>query len=207
MLASLLRYLLSLVEGKKPAPTTETPTTTDKLPAVEESRMDLFRPSERLIYRYWNGEEEVSADPIELYKSVMEVWPDIDRELKLCTHVSSLGGFNDSFSAHGKMVDRIRKIFKIKPLGEGGLTDDELVGLIDHFLLYTMSVKKNSRLFPTVPMAILRALQSSSDENPPTTNSSDSGETATESSTDAPVPSNTESRSLSDHLPQDSITT
>ncbi len=205
MLVKFLKWLTSLLETK-PAPMVGTQKT-ETLPVSETGRTDVFKLSERHIYRYWNGEKEVTADPIELYKDVMSVWPDIDRELTLCTFVGPNGGFNDSFKAHSALLDRIRSVFKIKILHEGGLTNDELVLLVDHFLKYTMEVKKNWRLSPTIPQAILRALSSPSAENPPTTNTSDSGATGNVSPTDVPEKSSTESKSPSETSPPDSLTT
>ncbi len=144
---------------------------------------DVYRPAERGLYSYWDGEKLVQADPIVVYKRMMAVAPELNTSIKVANSLSK-----DAVKAHGEMIDKIRTVFLIKPFEEGGLTELQTVMLFDHFLTFVGRVKKNSS--PSVMSAAGTSADfpppSSGAESPPTSNSSASGSTGPESSTDVP---------------------
>lgn len=159
-------------------------------------RLDLYSPAERLIYRYFDGQKVRRADPMVLYKNYAEVRTDLLVDLR--GYYSSLMPEDKSNACHTGAVAKIRKIFDVPALGdEGGLTDGEVLDLLNHFTDYIDSVKKNSRSIPTTATATSAATPSCSEAGPPTSSTLDSGSTASASSTAAPAPSPAESPSLS----------
>ena len=148
-----------------------------------QDRFDLYKPSERMIYQFWNGKQVVLDDPMLLYKRMMDVGPELSINIKVAN--SPMKGAGE---AHSKMLEQIRSIFQVEPLAAGGLTEYETVSLLDHFLLYCATVKKNWRSFATLPANPVAASANSSDTNPPTEKPSASGSTASETSTAEPLP-------------------
>lgn len=139
---------------------------------------DVYRPKERMIYSFWNGEKIVTADPLVLYKRVMDCGPELAIDMKVSKSASK-----DATKAHGKAIDKIRNIFKIKEIEQGGLTELEGMDLLDHFLTYCDVVKKNSSILPMQSTSTVDS-PTTSQENPPTSNSSVSGSIANDPSTD-----------------------
>lgn len=110
-------------------------------------RWDIYLPNERGIYPYFNGERMVNADPIALYKRVMEVWPELSIDATVAR--STLLADKETIKGHTAMTDKIRGIFQLKPLTNGiecvgTLTDKQATDLLDHLLIYCERLKKNS---------------------------------------------------------------
>lgn len=145
---------------------------------------DVYRPRQRLIYRYWNGTRTIQADPMVLFKRVMEVGPSLSIDIKVSTSPSK-----DAQTAHAGVMDKIRGIFSVGTFDKGGLTDLETAGLLDHFLTYCDRLKKNMR--PTATSAAVTSVITapSLDDNQPTLSGSGSGSTGAEPSTVPPSPS------------------
>lgn len=112
--------------------------------------LNLYNPRERNLYSYWNGEfvrsflffrkrKIVKADPVELWKRVMEVGPEMANDVAAATSPSKF-----AVKAHNDLDANIRNIFGIKSFAEGGLTQVQVAGLLDHFLQFCNSIKKNS---------------------------------------------------------------
>lgn len=137
-----------------------------------------YKPEERLIYSYWNGKELIKADPMTLYKKVMSHGAEISIDWKVSSSVSK-----DAISSHSNLIKRLREIFEIPPFQSDGLTESELIDLLDHFLSFVNIVKKNSSISATLPNSMELSLTSSETESP-TTNSSDCGSTEKEDSTE-----------------------
>lgn len=104
-------------------------------------RVDLYRPRQRLIFHYWNGQREVHADPLVLYRRMMDVGPELDVDLSLAQ--STLAGYKTQVDGHLEALAKIRTIFEVQPLAEGGLTETESFDLLYTFMAYTYSLKKN----------------------------------------------------------------
>lgn len=139
---------------------------------------NAYKPKERAIYFYWDGKKEVQADPLVLYKKIMDFGPELSVDLKVSTSLSK-----DASSHHDSLISKIRKIFSLTSLEEGGLTEMETIGLLDHFLAYCDSVKKNSS--PSVMSSNPTEDSINSFlESQPTSNSSDSGSVSKESTTE-----------------------
>lgn len=145
---------------------------------------DVYRPTERVIYHYWDGGKTVSADPMTLYRKVMEVGPELSIDLTVANSPSK-----DSGEAHRKAVEKVRTVFGVKGLEEGGLTEAESLDLLDHFMAFCEALKKNSSRSPTSPAATSATTASSSAAGSPTPSSSGSGSTANGPSTGPPGPS------------------
>lgn len=148
---------------------------------------DLYHPKERLIYSYFNGEKVIRADPLILERKLMSVGPELAIDIKVSRSISQ-----DAAKSHTEVVKKIRDIFNVKPLEEGGLTEVETVSLLEHYLEYTDSVKKNSSLIATPAMETSVPSVPSLAGSPPTPSSSASGSTGNENSTDGPGLSPTE---------------
>ncbi|MDE2098090.1 MAG: hypothetical protein KGL39_12625 [Patescibacteria group bacterium] len=152
---------------------------------------DLYKPGERLIYHYYDGIKTVSADPLRLYRQMMDVGPELSVEIKVSRSASK-----DASKAHVDAIKHIRSIFDIKPYEEGGLTEVECLQLLDHFWIYTGHLKKNSSPSPTSVEATLATSASTSGGSPPTSNMQACGSTANGPSTAPPAPLPTGSASV-----------
>jgi hypothetical protein len=174
----------------------------------EEEPSDLYRPGERTIYRYFDGEREVVADPLPLYKRVMDVGPELDVDIRVAR--SPMRGNKEAFDS---ALRKIRVIFDLKPFrdaGEGkveGLTELEAFALLDHFMRYSNSVKKNMNHSQISAEETSVPSEPSSAGSPPTSSSSASGSTGGAPSTASPEPSPTGSESPSETSPPSLTTT
>lgn len=152
------------------------------------SKYDLYKPSERLIYRYFNGRSIVSVDPMVMYRRLMDKAPDLSCDIRVANSPSK-----DATVAHGAMLAKIRDVFLLPDtnpfdVDAGGLTEIEALGLLDHFMDWTEHVKKKSNPYVTSRTATSPTSAASSDAGQPTKNTSDCGSAGTECSTAAPTP-------------------
>lgn len=154
---------------------------------------EVYRPTERLIYQYWNGIGDVKADPMILYKKWRSIWPELSAELKVAT--SEMLKDKDTIPAHNRAVEMIRGIFDLKPYPLG-LTEAECDDLLNHFLDYCDRLKKDSAPSPTSSTPT-GASPTSSTEGPITNSSSGSGSIGGEPTSASPVPSPTDMESPS----------
>lgn len=145
-------------------------------------RFDTYSPAERLIYSYSNGSEVIAADPMLLWKNLMKVGPELSIDIKVANSPSK-----DAPKAHTEMLDKIRTIFGVVPFSSGkGLTEIETAKLLDHFLIYCETVKKNTK--PSVTSSTnSEDSPTSSPDGQTISSSSDSGSTANEASTESPT--------------------
>lgn len=169
-------------------------TKAEAIPAEDE--LSVYKLHNRTIYHYDNGEEVVKEDPIVLYKKVMAVGPELGVDIKIARSPSK-----SAREAHDKMINKIRGIFSLKPFKEGGLTEQETADLLDDFLLFCESIKKNSRVSTisaketSTPTPTSSAPASTTPTMPvepqPTQNTSVSGSTEKEvtTNTQQPLPS------------------
>ncbi len=116
-------------------------------------RLDVYDPGERLLFRFFTGMDDqgkkvfVEDDPMVLHKRLMDVGPELDADMTAAQVPES----KFSKAGHDGMVAKIKTIFQVKEFkrGEvGGLTELELVDLLNQFFIYCGGVKKNSS--PTV---------------------------------------------------------
>lgn len=151
-----------------------------------------YQPKERSIYRYWDGKKYVDEDPMILSRKVAEIGP----ELKIDIDVSNSAS-KDSTKAGLLALAKAQKIFSVKPFSEGGLLEDEVWELFNHFLIWRGGVKKNLKKSQTSLEATPASLESSSVASRPTMNGSACGSIVSELSTEPVEPLPTE-------LPSDS---
>lgn len=160
-----------------------------------EERYDIYHPRERLIFHYYNGHRMVTADPLVLYKKIMDVAPDLSIDMQVSKSISK-----DAGAAHVKLVKRIREIFNLNPLVNGfeipqgenaTLTDTECQRLLDQFLVFVGWVKKNSRNTETTVMGTSPSTvkPTEGEENLVISNIAGSGSTDAAPSSVEPIPS------------------
>ena len=144
---------------------------------------DLYHPKGRMIYQFFNGKEVIRIDPMVLYKRLADLGPELDADIRGARSESKFAP-----AAYESMITKIRSVFDVKSLAEGGLTESETVELFDHFLKYNDGLKKNSAAFVT-SSARSETSAPSSVAGPATWSSTDSGCAASGSGTVKPVPS------------------
>ncbi len=151
----------------------------------------VYYPRDREIYSYFDGQSVRRADPVALYKKVMEKGPELSIDIKLSNSIHK-----DAGKGQENALVKIRDIFGLKSFEEGGLTEWEAAELLDNFLEYCETLKKNSS-----PSAMSsnssEGSPTTSEAVPPTSSSSASGLTANGCSTAAPTPSSLASASPS----------
>lgn len=185
----LARWAVTLLEAwaeKKAGP--DAPAGAAPSPSMQD---DLFLPAARLIYSYYAGTEGGEAiirkaDPVALYKRVLEHGPEIDVDRKVAQSRSK-----DALASHARLVTRLRDVFNVRPYEQGGLTEAELEALLDHFLLFMLRTKKGGDQPQTPPAATGSGTQSTAGGGggpPATPASSASGSAASGSSTAPPSP-------------------
>lgn len=136
----------------------------DKMP----DGLDIYNPKERFIFRYFNGEKIIPADPMRLQQKLIDKLQELSTDLKV-SNVPQYPGAEDSYQ---KLCANIRLIFKIKPLDQGGLTETELEELLSQFVDYCNWTKKKLSPTQTSQETTSPTTKSSLAESPPTLNSS-----------------------------------
>ena len=154
----------------------------------DDETFGLYHPKETLIYTYWNGQKLIKADPLTLYKKMMEQGPDLQTVIKVASSIHK-----DASKAHTEAVSRIRSIFNVKSYEEGGLTEIQTMDLLDNFLTFSGFSKKNSNPSPISSGETSGPSDPSPVGNPHTPNSGDSGSAAAVPPTDSPIASKSES--------------
>jgi hypothetical protein len=153
------------------------------------SDLATYKPSERVIFEYWNGKDIVREDPLVLYERFMKHYAELKVEIQVAESPSK-----NAAEMQLAALERIQDIFKVKSLGgDGGLTRTETMDLLGRFMDYVTTVKKNSEryqaLFPPIP----DSQPSSSEKDQPTSSSSDYGSTEKPLETSEPTRSPQES--------------
>lgn len=156
----------------------------------DDASFAIYKPKERLIYQYYNGKEVVKADPMTLYKKVMDVGPEMAIHFKVAKSQA-----RDAKGAHDALIGEVRKIFGIVSMEDDpdhGLPQMETMEVLDHFLTFIARVKKNSRTLPTPSAPSEDSTPTSEEGGPLTSSTSDFGSTESGSLTDAPRQSHSE---------------
>lgn len=168
----------------------------------EDVSYNIYNPKERNIYSYLRGKEGIiEADPMPLERKLAEVREELRNDI--LTARSPVAPREWVEKRYQAALVKIRAIFGIKGFEEGGLLQEELFDLLDHFINFTTSVKKNSRKYPTsvgeispdLPPPIMPV------ESPPILNTLDSGSIVKEPSTVSQEPLPTEQASPSVSTP------
>lgn len=95
------------------------------------ARRRTYSEEERCIYAYWDGQRLLRVDPKALWKQLMSIWPELSVDLLVARSPSK-----DAAKASATADAKLQKLFSVKPLDEGGLTETELRSLLDHFWDY-----------------------------------------------------------------------
>lgn len=149
-----------------------------------EDEYNVYNPKERLIYKYWNGKEMIKADPMTLYKKIMDVGPTI-----AIHHQVSKSQSKDAKAAHDSLIEEVRKIFgvySLEDVPDTGLGQVESLGLMNHFLDFVSNLKKNSRISQIQSSPSEDSIPTLEENDQLISNTSDSGSTGAEPSTESP---------------------
>lgn len=158
---------------------------------------EVYPERKRRIFKYHNGDRVIWADPLVLKKRLMEVAPALAIDIKVAESPSK-----DWYTAHGQMIQKICDIFKLHKadpfnMEKGGLSEDQIPAVLENFLAYEETQKKNMKTSAT-SLTPLAGSKTSSEENQPTKSSLVSGSTENESSIEEPESLPTEPLLLSD---------
>ena len=74
------------------------------------NRSDVYKPSQRLIYSYWNGSRIVKVDPMVLYKKIVAKGPEISVAIKIANSISKAAP-----KGHEDVIKSVREIFAVGP--------------------------------------------------------------------------------------------
>jgi len=151
---------------------------------------DGYTPTERHVFKFNNGFKTVVADPLVIWKKLMEKFPEISQAGKVAYSQSK-----DALTFHDKLIEQIRLLFDLKPYDDASLselekwplTTDETLALLNDFLAYCEEAKKKLNLLP-ISFRIIKEC-SKSDGDLPTENGSDYGSIVNEPSIDKPTSS------------------
>lgn len=149
-----------------------------------DGRFDTFSLRERAIYKYFDGQKTVSADPLVLYQKMMDVGPTLSIDISVSQSPSK-----DAPAAHKRVVEKVRGIFNISPLDKGGLTEIETAELLNHFLGYCGSIGAQKKMIQTSQKGTSPSTESTSGGESPTQNISDSGSIESDTATESPASS------------------
>lgn len=204
----MFAWLKKLFSMPQPVPPEPSPLPPVPSPQREVPlRDDLFDPAETLIYTHLKGYDQrrqkvyVSKDPVRLYRRVMEYGQEISINSKVARSASK-----GAPGCWDKLTSRLREVFEIPAVEEGGLPGVHLVKLLNHFMDYCDGIKKN---LPTATTSASATSADTHNSEPPTaaspqdtTSGRASGSTVTATSSGTPTPSSSESPSPSEtHCP------
>lgn len=114
-------------------------------------RRGPYLADERQIFTYWNGQRQVQADPLRLWRRVMAHADELRIAVKLANSISK-----SADQGAQELARLCREAFAIPepPDGldaAGTLTDDEVFGLFHRFMGYADDLKKKSKTSSTLP--------------------------------------------------------
>ena len=132
-----------------------------EIPVEEDLEDDeIYKPKDRLIFKYFDGEKIVSADPMVVYRRMLDVSVDLNVDMTVATSASK-----DAPSSYQKMIEKLRKIFQVKPLELGGLTENETFLVYINFSNFCDFVKKNSKNVQTLQEVISENTQKAEEKS------------------------------------------
>lgn len=122
---------------------------------LEEAKGKLeAKPAEdRLVFSYWDGEEHRQADPFEIWrglfhskdvdflgsmKAVSEPIPEGDDQPEDAKKMY----YEAREEARDEIIKLARQVFKLKKFDDGGLTVNEIFGLVEEFWSFNKGIKK-----------------------------------------------------------------
>lgn len=111
----------------------------------------LFRGLEsRDIFQYWDGRRYRRCDPWTVYRATVD---DPKFEWDTTPKLIAMDAVDDDslrikLDAVLDAATMVRRVFDVRPLDKGGLTEAECLELLWRFSAYVGSVKKNTRRTP-----------------------------------------------------------
>ena len=162
---------------------------------------EVWKPKDRAIYRYANGERDANGEPIIVSVDPYKVLSQFQQVEGFDVEIGIVSSYAAPLKERGKSWDfvckSIREIFKIgEPLFDkegnavSGLLDEECVELLTHFRLSMGELKKN---MPSSPISSSNTDPASLDGNSATKNTLDSSSIAIVRSSDEQQPVQSES--------------
>jgi len=143
----------------------------------------FYEPKERQIFTYWNGQKQIYADPMELFRKYLSMKAEMDVDIKVSRSKSK-----DADSSYTKYVEKLRILFDVKSLSDNGLTEVEIQQVFYSFIDFCNNVKKNSETLSTTSKPIPVSESTTSGEELHSNNTSQSGSTETGQSTEGQIP-------------------
>lgn len=123
-------------------------------PKKKPAPSGLFTPSERLIYRYWNGSRQVAVDPVAVSRKLARIDDfNIDRDIQIAA-----SGIPDAVVSLGRLVSAARDVFDLEPFAEDdrgrpvGLTETQTVELLANFLTWLGEAQSDADPLPASPV-------------------------------------------------------
>lgn len=104
-------------------------------------RLDVFKPSKRLVYTYWDGTKDVTADPMRVYKKLLAAWKPLSQSFQEMARGSG--------EAYEVAIGLLQKVFGLKTPEQGGLGETEVLALFRHFWEYCTSFYEEEPPAPT----------------------------------------------------------
>lgn len=112
-------------------------------PTPADSYLHFGPPTERNIFRYWDGTKERAADPMVLWEKVI-IQSDAMRTVFAHADMGDIEGIRE---ASGMICD-ILGVHEFDPVTETGLTREELNNLMVLFIGYVNDLKKKLAHLP-----------------------------------------------------------
>lgn len=115
---------------------------------TENAPLAAGTPGEsRRIFRYWNGERAVAADPMVLWRSLVNDTAEDFHELydvgTRRVDPDDHAGQREALAAHRRLVERVRQVFRLPELDDDGkgVTESEAVGILQAFFVWNAEKK------------------------------------------------------------------
>ncbi len=146
-----------MASPRKPKPRRRAPPPT----LAANGELAPWRPDERYIYAFFDGERHRRADPEELKKRLRDYAQanpafDLRADTEILQTQAEAAGLNEArAAAYERLIAATRYVFEVQPfqdLGDGrmrGLTIAQCEDLFWHFALWVEAIKKKQRGSPT----------------------------------------------------------
>lgn len=108
---------------------------------------EMYRPRERLIYRYNDGVKDRRADPMVIQRELAKCEA-LDLEIK-CLGLQTPEAALRSLEAVGNVTGYVRTAFSLPLFEDGGLSEAECIELLNDFCLFVADLKKKASSSPT----------------------------------------------------------
>lgn len=104
----------------------------------------IFGRTETGIFVYWTGQKWSAADPIVVFRGLIDD-PEFDDE----THCPAMD--RGDLNAIGVAARAVRRVFDVPEFSRGGLSERECVELLESYYAFVADLKKSTETPPTSP--------------------------------------------------------